>query len=153
MSRPQLSVVQYVEVVCSAIPFPEMLADHRAIIQGYLDTHVTRNHSDCTMEIDRRFLTGWFEGFMVPDDNHPDGERQLLLWEAMKPVAGRQRIVAFSKGLVDAGLKPRTVTSYLGTLRRLFDYVLGVCRTFTRHVLSSQAKRAVWWGISTALQA
>jgi Transposase IS200 like len=29
---------------------------------------------------------------------------------------------------------------------------LGVCRTFTRHVLSSQAKRAVWWGISTALQ-
>ncbi len=37
----------------------------------------------------------------------------------------RQRpgIVGFSKGLADAGLKPRTVTGYLGTLRRLFDYV------------------------------
>jgi site-specific recombinase XerD len=124
MSHPQLSVVQYVEVVRSAIPFPEMLANHQTIIQGYLDTHVTRNHSDSYAEADCRFLTGWFEGFMVPDDNHPNGERQLFLWEAMKPVAGRQRIVAFSKGLVGAGLKPRTVTGYLGTLRRLFDYVL-----------------------------
>jgi site-specific recombinase XerD len=124
MSRSQLSVVQYIEVVRSAVPFPEMLTDHRAIIQGYLDTHVTRNHSDSTTEADRRILIGWFEGFMVPDDSYPDRERQLPVWEAMKPVAGRQRIVGFSKGLVDAGLKPRTVTGYLGALRRLFDYVL-----------------------------
>ena len=61
---------------------------------------------------------------MVSDDSHPEGQRQLLLWEAMAPVVGRQRVVAFSKGLVEAGLKPRTVTGYLGYLRRLFQYVL-----------------------------
>jgi site-specific recombinase XerD len=61
---------------------------------------------------------------MVEDESHPDGERQLLIWEAMAPVAGRQRIVGFSKGLVTAGLQPRTVTGYLGCLRRCFEYVL-----------------------------
>ncbi len=124
MSRPQLSVVQGVEVVSSPILFSEMLADHHVILQGYLDSHTTRNHSNATIEFDRRFLTGWFAGFMVPDESHPDGERQLLIWEAMEPVVGRQRIVGFSKALVDAGLKPRTVTTYLGSLRRLFLYVL-----------------------------
>jgi site-specific recombinase XerD len=124
MSRPQLSVVQGAEVVGSPIRFAERLADHYAILQGYLDTHTTRNHSNSTIESDRRFLTGWFAGFMVPDDSYRERERQLLIWEAMEPVVGRQRIIGFSKGLVDAGLKPRTVTGYLGSLRRLFLYIL-----------------------------
>jgi hypothetical protein len=124
MSRPQLSVVHGVEVASTRIPFSQMLADHHALLQGYLDTHTTRNHSNRTIEFDRRFLTGWFAGFMVPDESHPDGERQLLIWEAMEPVIGRQRIIGFSKGLVDAGLKPGTVTIDLGSLRRLFLYVL-----------------------------
>lgn len=124
MSRPQLALVQNLAVSSPAVPFSQMLADHHAILQGYLDTHVTRNHSDRTIESERRFLTGWFESFVLQDDDHPDGERQLLLWEAMEPAQGRQRVVAFSKGLVDAGLKPRTVQGYLGFLRRLFQYVL-----------------------------
>jgi integrase len=124
MSRPQLSIMQGVEVAPSPIRFAEMLADHHAILQGYLDTHTTRNHSNRTIESDRRFLTGWFAGFMVPDESYPERERQLLIWEAMEPVVGRQRITGFSKGLVDAGLKPRTVAGYLGSLRRLFLYVL-----------------------------
>lgn len=124
MSRPQLSVVHGVEVASSRIPFSEMLADHHAILQGYLDTHTTRNHSNATIEFVRCFLTGWFAGFMTSDESHPDGERQLLIWEAMEPVIGRRRIVGFSKGLVEAGLKPRTVTTDLGSLHRLFLYVL-----------------------------
>jgi len=124
MSPAQLSIVQRVEVVQSAVPFAEALADHHAILQGFLDTRITRNHSERTIEYDRRFLTGWFEGFIVEDSAHPDGERQLLTWEAMEPVIGRQRIVGFSKGLADAGLKPRTITGYLGSLRRFFEYVL-----------------------------
>jgi site-specific recombinase XerD len=101
-----------------------MLADHHALLHGYLDTHTTRNHSPRTSEAAQRFLTGWFEGFRVPDERHPAGERQLLVWEAMEPVRGRQRIVGFSKGLVEAGLQPSTMRSYLGHLRRLFQYVL-----------------------------
>ncbi len=124
MTRPQLALVHNVEIASTPIPFSQLLADHHAIVQGYLDTHITRNHSDITIEHERRFLVGWFESFMMPDATHPDGERQLFLWEAMTPVLGRQRIVGFSKGLVDAGLKPRTVQGYLGSLRRLFQYIL-----------------------------
>src|SRR6266566_1880723 len=124
MSRPQLALVQNLEVDSTPVPFSQMLVDHHAMLQGYLDTHITRNHSDRTIESERRDLPGWFESFVMLDDDHPDGERQLLLWEAMEPVLGRQRIVAFSKGLVDAGLRPRTVHGYLGSLRRLFQYIL-----------------------------
>jgi site-specific recombinase XerD len=124
MTRPQLALVHNVNTVSTPIPFSQQLADHRAILQGYLDTHITRNHCDYTLESERRFLVGWFESFMMLDDTHPDGERQLFVWEAMVPVLGRQRIIGFSKGLVEAGLKPRTVQSYLGSLRRLFQYVL-----------------------------
>ena len=124
MDRSKLTLIKNIEVSAPAIPFSQMLDDHNAILQGYLDTHVTRNHSDKTIQGDRRFLRGWFEGFMVVDDNHPDGERQLFLWEAMEPVLGRQRIIEFSKGLIETGLKTRTVNGYLGSLRRLFEYVL-----------------------------
>lgn len=124
MIRPQLALVQNLEVTQTPVSFAQMLSDHQAILQGYLDTHITRNHSDRTIEGERRFLTGWFEGFMVQDDEYPDGQRQLFLWEAMEPVQGRQRIVGFSKGLIETGLKPRTVQGYLGSLRRLFQYIL-----------------------------
>lgn len=124
MNRPQLAIVSHIQRTPLASPLSELLADHHAILQGYLDTHVTRNHSERTIESERRFLTGWFENFVVEDERYPDGERQFLLWEAMAPITGRQRIVAFSKGLVESGLKPRTVHGYLGCLRRLFHYVL-----------------------------
>jgi site-specific recombinase XerD len=124
MDRSKLTLIKNIEVSAPAIPFSQMLDDHNAILQGYLDTHITRNHSDKTIEGDRRFLRGWFEGFMVADDNHPDGERQLFLWETMEPVLGRKRIIKFSKGLIETGLKARTVHGYLGSLRRLFEYVL-----------------------------
>ena len=61
MSRPQFALVHNVEVVSTLIPFSQLLADHHAILQGYLDTHITRNRSDHTIESERRFLVGWFE--------------------------------------------------------------------------------------------
>jgi hypothetical protein len=82
------------------------------------------NYSSRTRQSERSFLYGWFAGQAIRDRTHPQGHRQLLLWEAMRPVVGRQLIVAFSKGLVSSGLRPRTVNGYLGSLRRLFGYVL-----------------------------
>lgn len=124
MSRPPLALVSRIEAVPKPIPFEEMLADHQALLQSYLDTHITRNHSSATIEHERHFLTGWFEGFLVPDEQHPDHQRQLLLWEAMAPVTGRERIRVFSKGLVLSLYSPATVRKYLGYLRRLFEYIL-----------------------------
>lgn len=108
----------------AAVPFSERLGDHHAILEGYLTTLVTRNYSARTRQSERSFLSGWFAGQAIRDRTHPEGYRQLLLWEAMRPVVGRQLIVSFSKGLVLSGLRPRTVNGYLGSLRRLFGYVL-----------------------------
>lgn len=124
MSRPQLVLISRIETAPQPVPFAEKLADHQALLQSYLDTHITRNHSSTTIDHERRFLTGWFEGFSMPDENHPDHQRHLLLWEAMAPVAGRERIRTFSKGLVLSLYSPSTVRTYLGYLRRLFQYVL-----------------------------
>lgn len=123
MNRSHLTLVQRVEPRSEPITFAEKLSDHQALLRGYLDTYTTRNYSDRTSQFAQRFLTGWFAGFTVPDDGVPEGERQLLVWEAMTPVTGRQHIVDFSKGLIAAGLKTRTVQTYLGSLRRLFQYV------------------------------
>lgn len=124
MNRPHLRLISQVENRTTHISFSEMLDDHRAILEGYLDTHITRNHSSRTLKGEQALLTGWFEGILVPDENHPLRERQLFVWEAMKPVIGRERIKEFSKGLVLTGLSHLTVTKYLGALRRLFDYIL-----------------------------
>src|SRR5260370_8623416 len=97
MSRPQFVLVSSVEAVPQPNPFAEMLADHQALLQSYLDTHITRNHSDRTIEHERRFLTGWFEGFFVPVGHHPDLQRQLFPSGAMAPVAVPTRILSFTK--------------------------------------------------------
>lgn len=107
----------------SSRSFLDQLRDHSEILQGYLNTHLLRNHSESTIRTERDFLTGWFEGLLVEDKNHPAGERQLLIWEAMKPVEGRQRVIEFTTGIINTGLKPRTVMTYLGYLRRCFGYI------------------------------
>ena len=124
MNRPHLAIVHRLEVVSTPISFWDSLADHQSILYGYLSTHITRNHSRHTIETQRCFLEGWFKNFPVRDNTHPDGYRQMFIWEAMEPVIGRERIQSFSKGLVEMQLKPRTITTYLGYLRRLFEYVL-----------------------------
>ena len=54
MTHPQLALVHNIEVVSTPVPFSQLLSDHHAILQGYPDTHVTRNHSDRTIESERR---------------------------------------------------------------------------------------------------
>ena len=125
MEHRSLSLVASAAGALPPMPtYPEKLDDHARLLQAYLDTHVTQNHSMRTIEGERRFLTGWFKAYLVQDDAAPEGERQLLLWEAMAPVSGRTRVQEFAKGLLLAGLKARTVHGYLSCLRRLFAYTL-----------------------------
>jgi integrase len=124
MSRPRLAVVHNLALISHSISLDEKLQDHRAILYGYIDTHIARNHSPTTIETERLFLEGWFKNYPIEDSEHPDGYRQMFIWEAMQPVIGRERILAFSKGLVETGIKNRTIIGYLGYLRRFFEYVL-----------------------------
>jgi integrase len=123
MSRSHLALVPKIIVVSEPITFAEKLADHERILDGYFDTFITRNLSDNTLDSAQSFIKKWFRNFAVPDPAHESGERQLLIWEAMEPGRGRQRITGYSKGLYQLDIAPRTVNGYLGSLRRCFDYV------------------------------
>jgi site-specific recombinase XerD len=110
--------------VPAAIPSEEQLADHQAILEGYLDTHITRGHMENTRKCDRFYLTRWFQIYSIPDATLPAGVRQLFVWEAMAPITGRERAVEYGKDLMRSGLERPTVASHMLRLRRLFAYVL-----------------------------
>lgn len=96
---------------------PEALAHHRQLVEGYLQSHVTRNHSPRTIAEARRFLKAWF-------DEHGGPARPLYTWEAMEPLRGRNRIVQYGKALIEVGLENATIRRYLGQLRDFFSYML-----------------------------
>ena len=96
---------------------PLALEHHLQLVEGYLQSHVTRNHSPRTIAEARRHLTAWFEEQGGPT-------RPLYVWEAMEPMLGRNRIVQYGKALVEVELANSTIRRYLGQLRDFFSYVL-----------------------------
>lgn len=124
MSRAKIALVTSHQFSEQQLHFAEKLSDHNAVIQGYEDTFFTRNLSERTVKANILYIKGWFEGVRVKDETHPEGERQLMIWEAMEPIRGRERIINFSKGLCLLELQATTRRRYLGILRRLFGYVL-----------------------------
>jgi site-specific recombinase XerD len=96
---------------------PRALEHHWQLLEGYLQSHVTRNHSPRTIQSARRFLQGWFEEQGGP-------ARPLYTWEAMAPMSGRNRIAQYGKALVEAELANQTIRLHLTYLRDYFSYVL-----------------------------
>ena len=96
---------------------PEAYVHHRQLFEGYLQSHITRNHSQRTIAEVKRYLAGWF-------NEQGGGLRPLYVWEAMEPMHGRRRIVEYGKGLVHVELENSTIRRYLGHLRDFFSYVL-----------------------------
>lgn len=96
---------------------PAALNHHRQLLDGYLQSHLIRNHAPKTINETRRVLQAWF-------DVHGTEARPLYTWEAMKPVVGRKRIVGYGKALLASEVSAHTVRRYLGILRGYFSYVL-----------------------------
>lgn len=102
---------------------PDMLKDHKRVIQNYFDALRARGLSPGTIAKTRCFIEHWFEKIRVTDAR---GGRQLYIWEAMKPFEGRKRIKEFLMTLsaVDDNnqvcLRATTVRAYAGHLERLF---------------------------------
>lgn len=96
---------------------PEALSQHQQLFEGYLHSHLIRNHSPKTMGNIRRHLTAWF-------NEYGSAYRPLYTWEAMEPVLGRKRIVEYGRSLLKAELSNQTIRRYMGNLRGYFSYVL-----------------------------
>ncbi len=90
---------------------------HQCLIDDYVQTHYIRNHSENTIQNEKRFLEGWFE-------SHGNDIRPLYTWEAMEPLLGRKRIQQYGKVLLDSGITNHSIRRYLGILRRYFSYIL-----------------------------
>lgn len=94
----------------------QQMEDHRRVFEGYLDTHTSRNHREKTRLAEERYLNKWFR-------KHSVEGRSLFVWEAMKPILGRERVVDYVKGEMDR-VASTTIAGRVCMLRRLFDYVL-----------------------------
>ena len=118
-----LDISSMITKINDRIPFEEKVRDHDSILHAFLTSHTFQNHSQKTIEFDQRYLKGWFTGFSAKDDHHPEG-RQLFIWEAMHPSAGRQIISNYADGLAQTDLRHKTCRDYLRRLRLAFDYVV-----------------------------
>jgi len=87
--------------------------DHHYLLESYITSHFTRNHSMGTIKREKTFLNSWFESY------HP-----LFAWEAMQPINGRERIVEYSKSLIQAEVSHHTMRSNIRILARFFSYIL-----------------------------
>ena len=104
----------------SAPTIAEQLEDHRRIVDGFLDTHGSRNHAETTRLAEERLLAKWFGAHGPPEEGRP-----LFVWEAMEPVRGRERVMAYVKKVrEEERIVASTLMQRIGILRRFFDYVL-----------------------------
>src|SRR5688572_18168447 len=105
----------------SSIPsLEERAADHCAILEGYLDTHILRGHTDETRESDQGRIERGLRAMPLLDPEHPSGVRPLFVLEAMAPFIGRERMIAYHKSLLARGLARTTLVGEITALRRFF---------------------------------
>jgi len=91
----------------------EQEEDHKYLIDQYINSHFTRNHSINTIHKEKLFLKSWFQNFLP-----------LYAWEAMQPLYGRERIVEYANALINTEVSHHTMRGNLNILSRFFSYVL-----------------------------
>lgn len=91
----------------------QMEIDHNYLIDQYITSHYTRNHSIKTITREKSFLSSWFNNFS-----------DLYSWNAMEPIYGRERIVEYANTLIDSGISHHTIRAKISILSRFFSYVL-----------------------------
>lgn len=93
--------------------FEQKKSDHYYLLDQYILSHHTRNHSILTIQKEKNFLHSWFKNYSV-----------LFAWEAMRPLHGRERILEYASTLMAAQISHKTMRSYIGILSRLFTFIL-----------------------------
>jgi integrase len=107
------------------ISWEEQLHDHNQKIEEYLQNRVFRGCTyESTVRSARAVLRRLFDLVQIQDANHPNGHRQLLVWEFLDPVRGSSRFGVLMSSLLHGNLAHGTRRRYLTELRSFCDYVL-----------------------------
>jgi integrase len=107
------------------ISWEEQLHDHNQKIEEYLQNRVFRGCTyESTVKSARTVLKRLFDLVPIPDPNHPDGHRHILVWEFLDPVRGSSRFGVLMSSLLQGNLAYGTRRRYLTELRAFCDYVV-----------------------------
>jgi len=107
------------------LPWEERLSDHNNKIEEYLQNYLFRGaNPETTIVGIRSILTSTFRRVRVDDVNHPDGSRQLLLWELLNPTDGPCFVGQITVSMLTQGLALGTRRRCISCLRDFGDYVL-----------------------------
>lgn len=87
------------------ISWEEQLHDHNQKIEEYLQNRVFRGCTyESTVKSARTVLKRLFALVPIPDPNHPDGHRHILVWEFLDPVRGSSRFGVLMSSLLQGNL-------------------------------------------------
>jgi integrase len=107
------------------ISWEEQLQDHNQKIEEYLQNRVFHGCAyESTVRSARAALKRLFDLVPIEDPKHPDGRRQLLVWELLDPLRGSSRFGVLMSALLQNNLAHGTRRRYLTELRSFCDYVL-----------------------------
>lgn len=107
------------------ISWEEQLHDHNQKIEEYLQNRVFRGCTyESTVRSARAALKRLFDLVPIKDPKHPDGHRQILVWELLDLVRGSSRVGVLMSSLLQGNLAHGTRRRYLTELRSFCDYVL-----------------------------
>jgi len=95
----------------------EALRDHHHLVEGYFKSQKARGLAQQTISKENSLLKSWF-------DVHGPNGRPLFVWEAMDDLLGRKHIIDYRDILVESELATSTIRSYMGTLKRFFEFIL-----------------------------
>src|SRR5215204_4378654 len=107
------------------ISWEEQLQDHNQKIEEYLQNRVFRGCAyESTVRSARAALKRLFDLVPIEDPKHPDGHRQMLVWELLDHLRGSSRFGVLMSALLQNNLAHGTRRRYLTELRSFCDYVL-----------------------------
>jgi site-specific recombinase XerD len=124
MTTPESFSVYGVERFPHSIPISEMVADQRAIFEDYQRSHQRKNHGAAYTDAELKEITRFLETRSVKDETQPTGERQMFIFDLMKPLSGRAIIKEYADKLLTAEMKTGTRRKKISCIRRLCNYII-----------------------------
>lgn len=109
----------------SDISWEERLRDHENKIEEYLQNRLFNGcNPDTTIKGMKSAITSLFRRVEIDDLAHPEGRRQLLVWDLLEPRLGSGRLSLIIGSLMKDHLAPGTRRRYLNDLKYFCEYVM-----------------------------